>query len=87
MTRKGKACEIRTKGKSEDPSEDFRKNKRHSWLAPFTWGRPRGRKTQESKGQGSHSPAHAHSFLSLSPLHVFWISMPSCLKGVFSFIF
>ena len=42
-------------GRSEDQSEDLRWNKQHSRLAQFTWGRPRGGKTEKEgpTGRGS----------------------------------
>ena len=34
----------KVKGRSGDWMEDLGQNKQHSWLAQFTYGRPRGRK-------------------------------------------
>ena len=38
-------------GRSEDQSEDFRKNKQHSWLSPICTGQARG-EAKRIKGGG-----------------------------------
>ena len=38
--------------KVQGPDEDLRWDKQHSWLAPFTQGRPRGRKHIKRGAQG-----------------------------------
>ena len=46
----------KVKGRSEDPSEDFRQNKQHSWVAQFAQGRPRGREKHIKRGTKGLSP-------------------------------
>ena len=79
--KEGKHPQKQKKGRSEDQNEDLRQNKQRSWLAQFTYSRPRVRKKKDikrgAKGRG----------FCFSALRVFWVTMPSDLKDVFSFIF
>ena len=80
--KEGKSPQKQNKGRSKDWSQDLRQNKQHSWLAQFTYSRPRGRRKnmckEETKVQGgSLSRAHSFSFsvslcfcLSLFSLHL-----------------
>ena len=49
-------------------------------------GEEKTHKKRSQRARGSLSLPHMHT-LSLSPLCIFWVSMPSHLKDVFSFIF
>ena len=87
----------KVKGRSEDRSEDLRQNKQHSWLAQFTYSRPRGEektyKKRSQRARASHrAPLCECSLslflsLSLSSLHVFWVSMPHDSRMYFPAIF
>ena len=49
--------------------------------AQFTQGRPRGRKNHVKRGAKGPGVMHGHS-LSLFPLRIFWVGLPSCLEDV-----
>ena len=64
--KEGKNPQKQKKGRSEDQNEDLRQNKQCSWLAQFTYSRPRGRRKniqkEEPKGWGSLSLSSFSSF-------------------------
>ena len=60
----------KVKGRSEDRSEDLRKNKQHSWLSPICIGQAQVEEKNIKEGAKAHS-------LSLSPsLRVFSLTCP-----------
>ena len=93
--KEGKSPQKQNKGKSEDQSKDLRQNKKHSWLAQFTQGRPRGKeKTYKKRSQRAGDLSLSLSLslphtgtLPHSLLHVFGLACPHALKMDFPAIF
>ena len=96
--KEGKSPQKQNKGRSEDHSEDLRQNKKHSWLAQFTQGRPGGGKKyikRGAKGPGvslSLSVCLSLSFflphkLGCSSLQVFGSTYPHTSRMDFPAIF
>ena len=82
LNKEGKSLWKWNKGRSEDPSEDFRLNRQPSWLAQFTQGRPSGRR--EGKKQKKHTKRGAGIELGAPLLFLSFglaCCLPPCLEG------
>ena len=82
----------KVKGRSEDRSEDLRRNKQHSWLAQFTAARPTGEEKKKKKHikRGAKGPSLSLLLVpvfSLSSLRIFGSPFPHASRMYFPAIF
>ena len=86
--KEGKSLRKQNKGRSKDQREDLRQNNSPSGQPNLPRAAPGEEKTYKKRSQRARSLSLlCMLFLSLSPLRIFWVGMPSHLKDVFSLIF